>query len=100
MILELIRNITNNFSGNTFKGSTLMGWVPRFDDQGRPLNADPNYLSGDIDIDGQTYYYIKKGWIVKLWDKPINYLQFDRHDYIEMLDSTPDYVKEYYQKKS
>lgn len=63
MILELIRNITNNFDENTFKETTLMGWVPQFDTQGRPLNADPNYLSGSIDIDGQTYYYIKRGLI-------------------------------------
>jgi len=95
MISEALKKITNNFE-NGFSGTTLMGWHEIFDEQGRPLNADPNYRTGIATIEGKTYCFIRKGWKVRIWDKMSSYTDFmsNKQDFIEEVDLTPVYVRE------
>ena len=97
MILEAIKIATNNFETG-FNTKTLMSWEPRFDKQGRPLNCDPNYKSGEINIEGKKYWFVRRQYNIRLWDKPANYMNYmsDKGDHIEEMDITPDYVKEYH----
>ena len=50
-IVEAIRTATNGTFVGEYCTSTLLGWVPRYDEQGRPLNADPNSKHSTITID-------------------------------------------------
>ena len=102
-IVEAIRFAT----GGTFVGNggtkTCMGWIPDYDSQGRPLNCDPNYIDSRIRIEGQYYYITRKGWHVYIWNQPCSYCSVwseyrDKYILAEV-DLTPDYVKEYYDKK-
>ena len=54
-IVEAIRTATNGTFIGEHCSSTLLGWVPRYDEQGRPLNADPNSKHATITIDGTVY---------------------------------------------
>jgi hypothetical protein len=95
MISEALKNITENFEKG-FHSSTLMGWQRNFDEQGRPLNANPNYRDGSATIEGKTYWFTRKGWKVRIWDRLSRYTDFmsDKQDFIEEVDLTPDYVRE------
>lgn len=94
MILEAIKIATNNFTTG-FYSSTLMGWFPEYDKQGRLLNCDPNYKSGTIRIEGKQYWFVRHGFEVRLWDKQADYCSYNRGNHIEEMDITPDYIKEY-----
>lgn len=89
-----LRKETNDFKSG-YTESTLMGWTPEFDDQGRPLNADPNYRSGKLNINNITYYYIRRRWEVRVWDVMATYMDFMKDDdsYILKVNLTPDYLK-------
>jgi hypothetical protein len=93
MILEALKQKTQNFE-NGFYSSTLLGWTPKFDEQGRPLNANPNYRDGTATIEGKTYWFTRKAWKVRIWDRMARYTEFmsDKQDFIEEVDLTPDYV--------
>lgn len=96
MISETLKKITNNFESG-FRQSTLMGWTPKFDIQGRPLNTDPNYRRGEVLIEDKTYWFIRKGWIVRIYDNKTDYTKFhdtSEYPFIEEVGLTPDYVKE------
>ena len=54
-IIEANRTATNGTFIGEYCSSTLVGWVPRYDEQGRPLNADPNLKHSTITIDGTDY---------------------------------------------
>ncbi len=86
---------------------TLMGWEQEYDEKGRPLRSDPNYLDYDIKIDGVRYSITKKGWMVYVW-KPKYYgkahygwlwsEERKEEGLLYEYDTTPEYVKEYYEK--
>ena len=61
-IVEAIRTATNGTFVGEYCTSTLLGWVPRYDEQGRPLNADPNSKHSTITIDGTDYLITIQGW--------------------------------------
>lgn len=95
-ILSAIIVATNNFevfpSGSM---TTLMGWTPRFDKLGRPLNTNPNYISGSILIEDIEYYIVKKGWSVWIYDKVASYMYVMNKDFtnlVKMIDLTPDHI--------
>lgn len=94
MISDVLKVITENFSKG-FYSSTLLGWEQVFDEQGRPLNANPNYKDGSAIIEGKTYWFTRKGWKVRIWDRAARYTDFmsDKKDYTEEIDLTPDYLR-------
>ena len=87
MISEALKNITENFEKG-FNSSTLIGWKRNFDEHGRPLNANPNYRDGSATIEGKTYWFTRKGWKVRIWDRKSRYTDFmsDKQDFIEEVD--------------
>lgn len=101
MILKTIQKLTDNFEKG-FTCSTLMGWIPNYDKEGRPLNCDPNFRDGTIIIEDTQYWFVRRRWRIRLWDRKADYMDFmnNKEDYIEELDITPDYVKEYNEKKN
>lgn len=90
--------------------STLMGWVDSFDEQGRKVTTDPNYMEGHFIMDGTDFAVLKKGWKVYIFDsgENVRYTHmlykdlFDelkkRHMIVE-LDFEPDYAKEYWNRQ-
>ena len=99
MIAETLKIITDNFDKG-YHRSTLMSFSENFDKLGRPLNCDPNYREGSKRIEGKEYFFVRKGWIVRIWDKPVSYMAFmnDDQGFIEEVDLTPDYVLELQKK--
>ena len=89
-IVEAIRTATNGTFIGEHCSSTLLGWVPRYDEQGRPLNADPNTKHSAITIDGTDYFITRKGWDAYVF-KPT------KHNAVLLaeVDLSPDYVKDY-----
>ena len=61
-IVEAIRTATNETFIGEHCTSTLLGWVPHYDEQGRPLNADPNSKHSTITVDGTDYLITRRGW--------------------------------------
>lgn len=97
MISDTLKIITDNFEKG-FTSSTLMGWGIDYDKKGRPLNSNPNYRSGTTIIEGKQYWFTRKGWKVRIWDREANYMDFlnNKQDFIEEVDLTPDYLKNEY----
>lgn len=95
MISEVLKTITDNFDKG-YHQRTLMSFSANFDELGRPLNCDPNYMVGSKRIEGKEYFFVRKGWIVRIWDKPVSYMAFvnNNQDFIEEVDLTPDYILE------
>jgi hypothetical protein len=85
---------TNNFSNTSC--STLMGWVPHFDKKGRAINADPNYQSGECELNGKKYEYVKSEWLVKIIE-PRGGTIYPRWNASSILlaevDITPNYIR-------
>lgn len=108
-IVEAIRNATNGTFINDPCLTTLIGWLQKYDKQGRPLRADPNYKDSEITIADETYSITRHGWYAYIW-KPNskgNYMFVVRHRYFDInpyliakVDLRPDYVKEYEEKQS
>jgi len=96
MILNAIAKATNNFETG-FNSSTLLGWQRVYDKEGREVTCDPNFKSGSINIEGKDYWFVRRRWSVRLWDKRADYCDYmaNRGDHIEEIDIKPDYVKEY-----
>lgn len=102
---KALYNATNGtFECPGFK--TCMGWNQEYDNQGRPLRADPNYLHYQIKIDGVKYNITKRGWDVYVWKPDSNawytwvwYKDLVDTNILYIFDTTPDYVKEYYAEK-
>lgn len=94
-VSDALKVITSNFEKG-FHTSTLLGWTPNYDLNGRQINADPNYREGQATIEGKPYWFTKKGWKIRIWDRPAKYTDFmsNKQDFIEEVDITPDYVKE------
>ena len=101
-----------NATGGTFRApgiTTCMGWIQSYDDQGRPLRTDPNYLHYIIRIDGVDYAVTKHEWMVYVWKPEVareaSYGWLWSQDIVDnktlyIFDTTPDYVKEYYERKN
>ena len=89
-IVEAIRTATNGTFVGEYCTSTLLGWVPHYDEQGRPLNADPNSKHSTITIDGTDYLITRKGWHECVFNPT-------KHNAVLLaeVDLRPDYVKEY-----
>lgn len=94
MIIDKLKEKTENFEKG-FHSETLMGWWPKFDDNGRPMNADPNYRTGSVDLCGKTYTFVRKAWKVKVWERKASYTEFrnTEGDFIAEIDLTPHYLK-------
>ena len=88
-IVEAIRTATNGTFIGEYCTSTLLGWVPRYDEQGRPLNADPNSKHSTITIDGTDYPITRQGWYAYVYNPTKHALL------LAEVDLRPDYVKEY-----
>lgn len=75
--------------------STLMGHIPTYDSEGRPLSANPNYVATSYTnrTTGKRYTMISKGWIVRWFEGDVPYMQFNSGKHFKELDRTPDYVK-------
>ena len=76
-LIEAVRVATNG----TFIGeraiSTLMGWSKVYDDEGRLITPDPNYIDSSITIDDITYKITKHKWNAYIWKpevKKVNYM--------------------------
>lgn len=93
MISETLKIITENFEKG-FHSSTLIGWKPDFDEKGRPLNANPNLRDGSAIIEGKTYWYVRWGWKVRIWDRKADYgdVLSKKDDFIEEVNLTPKYL--------
>lgn len=123
-IVEAIRTATNGTFVGKYCTSTLLGWVPRYDEQGRPLNADPNSKHSKVTINETDYLITRKGWHAYVFkptkhneesnskhskvtvdgtDYLINRQGLDEYLYnptkhsllLAEVDLRPDYVKEY-----
>ena len=88
-IVEDIRTATNGTFIGEHCSSTLLGWVPHYDEQGRPLNADPNTKHSNITINETDYLITRKGWHAYVF-KPTKHALL-----LAEVDLRPDYVKEY-----
>ena len=88
-IVEAIRTATNGTFVGEYCTSTLLGWLPRYDEQGRPLNADPNSKHSTITIDGTDYPITRQGWYAYVYNPTKHALL------LAEVDLRPDYVKEY-----
>lgn len=106
-IIEAIRTATNG----TFIGGggmrTLMGWIDKYDDQGRILTADPNYKDSEVNIDGTTYRITRTGWYAYVWNPKYENTCYtwcwlpNRDEFLigGEIDLRPDYVKEWQEKQ-
>lgn len=63
-IVEAIRKITNGEFIGEHHSSTLMGWIENYDEQGRILNADPNYKDSRVTVLNETS---RAGWYIYIW---------------------------------
>lgn len=101
-IIEAIRKATNGTFIGDYYSSTSMGWSKIYDEEGRLLTADPNYMDSSININGTEYSLTRKGWWAYIWNPESkgNYMVLlDKNNLEESLlakvDLRPDYVKEY-----
>ena len=83
-----------------------MGWSKIYDEEGRLLTADPNYMDSSININGTEYSLTRKGWWAYIWkpeSKGKYMLLLDKNNLdgslLAKVDLRPDYVKEYEKKK-
>ena len=105
-IIEAIRKATKGAFIGDYCSTTSMGYSKIYDEEGRLLTADPNYIDSSININGTEYSLTRKGWWAYIWkpESKGNYmLLFDKNNLEESLlakvDLRPDYVKEYEKKK-
>lgn len=62
IIVETIRKITNNTFVHGCYISTAMFYEPKYDIEGKQINANPNWIESSITIEDKTYKLIKCGW--------------------------------------
>ncbi len=79
-----IKIAISNYNGPV--RTTLVGWIRRYDDQGRSLNADPNTTSVNINVGGILYHIKKKSWITNVYSA--------NRELLFTFDDTPDYIKD------
>jgi hypothetical protein len=86
---------------------TLMGGTDVYDEKGRKVSVDPNYISGHINICGKTYPLTRKGWDVYIWKPEYPNATYtwtwkkDREKYLfAIINLEPDYVRRYWDRKA
>ena len=103
-LVEAIRTATNGTFIGEHCSSTLLGWRPIYDEQGRPLNANPNSKHSTITINGTVYPISRQGWYAYVYKAPklasfatkYNFYNPTKHALLlAEVDLRPDYVKEY-----
>jgi len=92
ILVSMIKEFTNNFTTG-FDATTLMGWFPNFDGEGRPLNADPNHQWGKIEVNGKPIWIVKCGWKVGISLKPMDRF-YDEGLFYTVVDLTPKHLKD------
>lgn len=107
MDLKLLEKILNNKSGKDT--CTVMGWIPKFDDKGRPVNADLNICKDFSIVDNHYYLVVSHVWKIFIYDLPEEQVKTlckdDKGDPILMpntkggdricvIDFKPDYLDE------
>lgn len=80
--------------------STLLGWTPEYNSEGKQINVDPNchtehYICNEC---GQEYTKIRRGWIIRFYiGKHSCWVSHEGgDDYKEpdfLIDDTPNYLK-------
>ena len=109
MTIEELKEALYNATNGTYimpGTTTLMGYIKEYDEKGREVSVNPNYLDYEINICGTNYKITKHKWDVYVW-KP----EFRKADYtwcwkdnveeyvLTIIDTKPDYVKEYEAKQ-
>jgi hypothetical protein len=64
-LIQVAENLTKNFQN--FDASTLMGWFPKHDSQGRPINADPNEQWTVFTFENVLAKVVRTEWMVGLY---------------------------------
>ncbi|MGB0932162.1 MAG: hypothetical protein ACPGVB_15370 [Chitinophagales bacterium] len=97
MVLDTVHKVTGGFEKG-FSSYTLMGWKKIYDKEGREVSVDPNFREGFINIEGKDYWFIRKGWEVRLYDTPTDYCDWMKgsDNPIEVKNLKPDYVDLYF----
>ena len=104
-IVEAIRKITNGEFIGKHHSSTLIGWIENYDEQGRILNADPNYKDSRITVLNETYPITRAGWYAYIWVPNSNcgyttcWSECREKFLFSLVDLRPDYVKIYDENK-
>lgn len=91
-LVNAIRNATNGSFLPPNGWVTCLGWEQIYDEEGRPLRGDPNTHKGHINIAGTNY-------ILSTSDFHCEIREFPNGELITEVDFTPDYIKEYREKK-
>jgi len=105
-VAKAIEKATHGTYVGDYAFRTLMGWVNEYDEEGRLVTADPNYTTSSIIIEGKKYVVVKVGWIVYIFKPEYPDASYtwcwkdDLDNYLLIkLDTTPDYVKAYRERK-
>ena len=106
-MIEAIRKATNGEFVGSGGLSTLMGWIDKYDEQGRLLTANPNYRNSEVTIGDTTYKITRVGWYACVWNPKYEKACYtwwwlkNREDYMIgcEIDLRPDYVKEWQEKR-
>ena len=105
-VAKAIERATDGTFVGDYAERTLLGWTNEYDEQGRLVTADPNYITSRINIAGTNYTVTKVRWDVYIWKPEYPDATYtwcwkdDKEKYILYhLDIMPDYVKEYKERK-
>ena len=80
-----IREYTSNLLYNIdWFHRTSYTFIPKYDDNGRMVNCDPNVSTGNLNVDGKQYKVLKTRWKKSVYD--VN------GDLVFEIDDTPQYV--------
>ena len=91
-LINAVKNATNGTYIADNGMVTCMGWIQEYDALGRPLQGDPNIHTGQIRIDGKDYRLITSSFHCTIED-------FETCEVLAEVDFTPNYIKEYWEKK-
>lgn len=91
-LINAVKNATNGTYIADNGRVTCLGWIQEYDALGRPLHGDPNIHTGQIRIDGKDYRLRTSDFHCTIED-------FETGETLAEVDFTPDYIKEYWEKK-
>jgi hypothetical protein len=105
--VEAIGTATNGGYVAKNSSSTLMGGIDVYDEKGRKVSVDPNYISGHINICGKTYPLVRVRWDVYIWKPEYPNATYtwvwkeDRDEYLfARINLEPDYVRRYWDRNA
>lgn len=96
-LIQLAENETDNFQN--FDSCTLGGWIRKYDEQKRIINADPNIQESIFKFEDNYAKVRRKGWNINIYIK--SKYSFDEKNVsmsnegwkeIANLDLTPSYL--------